>query len=166
MVDTEGGLLAGPAGRMASMSHSRRSFTPDYRVEAAHRVIDTDRTIAQVARDIGVGEQLLGRWVRDERARESAATATPPDVETPLSETERAELMRLRRRVREQEIRLEEREQDVAFLKMRRRTSQRCNRSDFLQLHRSGVRESAGPSGNGGCIPESARFPGRFLRLA
>ena len=99
------------------MARTRRSFTPDYRVEAAHRVIDTDRTIAQVARDIGVGEQLLGRWVRDERARESAATATPPDVETPLSETERAELMRLRRRVREQEIRLEEREQDVAFLK-------------------------------------------------
>ena len=99
------------------MARTRRSFTPDYRVEAAHRVIDTDRTIAQVARDIGVGEQLLGRWVRDERARESAATAPPPDVETPLSETERAELMRLRRRVREQEIRLEEREQDVAFLK-------------------------------------------------
>jgi len=102
---------------MSSMAHARRSFTPDYRVEAAHRVIDTDRTIAQVARDIGVGEQLLGRWVRDERARESAATAAPLDVETPLSETERAELMRLRRRVREQEIRLEEREHDVALLK-------------------------------------------------
>lgn len=99
------------------MARTRRSFTPDYRVEAAHRVIDTDRTIAQVARDIGVGEQLLGRWVRDERARESAAAAMPTDIETPLSETERAELMRLRRRVREQEIRLEEREQDVAFLK-------------------------------------------------
>ena len=99
------------------MARTRRSFTPDYRVEAAHRVIDTDRTIAQVARDIGVGEQLLGRWVRDERARELAAAATPTDIETPLSETERAELMRLRRRVREQEIRLEEREQDVAFLK-------------------------------------------------
>jgi transposase-like protein len=75
VVDTDSGLLMVPAGRMASMARTRRSFTPDYRVEAAHRVIDTDRTIAQVARDIGVGEQLLGRWVRDERARESAATA-------------------------------------------------------------------------------------------
>ena len=99
------------------MAPTRRSFTPDYRVEAAHRVIDTGRTIAQVARDIGVGEQLLGRWVRDERAREAAASAPAPDVDAPLSETERAELMRLRRRVQEQEIRLEEREQDVAFLK-------------------------------------------------
>lgn len=99
------------------MAQNRRVFTRDYRVEAAHRVIDTDRTIAEVARDLGVGEQLLGRWVRDERARETAASAGPPDVESPLVETERAELLRLRRRVREQELRLTEREEDVAFLK-------------------------------------------------
>jgi transposase len=30
-------------------------------------VIDTGRPIAQVAREIGVGEQLLGRWVAQER---------------------------------------------------------------------------------------------------
>ncbi len=99
------------------MAATRRAFTRDYRVEAAHRVIDTGRTIAEVARDIAVSEQLLGRWVRDERARELAASAPGPDLETALLETERAELVRLRRRVREQEIRLEEREQDVLFLK-------------------------------------------------
>lgn len=51
------------------MARTRRRFTAEYRVEAAHRVIDSDRTIAEVARELGVGEQLLGRWVRDERVR-------------------------------------------------------------------------------------------------
>lgn len=99
------------------MSRSRKVFTAEYRVEAAHRVIDTGRTIAEVARDLGVGDQLLGRWVRDERSREAAAAATPVEPELPLTETERGELQRLRRRVVEQERRLAERDEDVLFLK-------------------------------------------------
>ena len=38
----------------------RRSFTTEYKVEAAHRVIDSGRTIAEVARELGVNEGLLG----------------------------------------------------------------------------------------------------------
>lgn len=100
------------------MARTRRRFTAEYRVEAAHRVIDTDRPIAEVARELGVGEQLLGRWVRDERVRISAATTTP-DVRTeePLNDSERAELARLRRRVVEQEKRIDDQAQDVTFLK-------------------------------------------------
>ena len=45
------------------MTITKRFFTAEYRVEAAHRVIDSGRTIAEVARELGVGEQLLGRWV-------------------------------------------------------------------------------------------------------
>ena len=48
----------------------RKSYTPAYRREAARLVIDTGRPIAQVAREIGVGEPLLGRWVARERARD------------------------------------------------------------------------------------------------
>ena len=77
----------------------RRKFTPEYRREAAHLVIDTGRTIADVARDIGVGEQLLGRWVAAERAR---MTPTTGEV---VSESECAELARLRREV--DELRME-----------------------------------------------------------
>jgi transposase len=66
----------------------RRLFTPEYRREAAHLVIDTGRTIAEVAREIGVSEQVLGRWVGIERA-------VMPAVEM-VSESERAELVRLR----------------------------------------------------------------------
>lgn len=51
------------------MGAEGKSYTPKYRQEAAHLVIDTGRTIAQVAREIGVGEQLLGRWVAVERSR-------------------------------------------------------------------------------------------------
>ena len=76
------------------MGAKRKSYTPKYRQEAAHLVIDTGRTIAQVARDIGVGEQLLGRWVAIERSR----MADPPEA---LDVDERAELERLRREVAE-----------------------------------------------------------------
>ena len=39
-------------------SKKRKSYTPEYRREATRLVIDTDRTIAAVAREIGVGEDL------------------------------------------------------------------------------------------------------------
>jgi transposase len=70
----------------------RRKFTPEYRREAAHLVIDTGRTIAEVASEIGVGSQLLGRWVAQERA-----AGGPPAGG--VSEPERAELERLRAEV-------------------------------------------------------------------
>lgn len=82
---------------MAERNHGRkrRSFTAEYRVEAARRVIETGRPIAHVARELGVGEQLLGRWVQLERERQ----AGEPIGE--LSVDERAELKRLRREVGE-----------------------------------------------------------------
>lgn len=45
----------------------RRTFTPEYRHEAARLVIDTGRTITEVARELGVGAQTLGKWVAAER---------------------------------------------------------------------------------------------------
>lgn len=47
----------------------RRKYTPKYRVDATRLVIETGRTNAAVAREFGVGEQLLGRWGQAERAR-------------------------------------------------------------------------------------------------
>ena len=73
-------------------SKKRRSYTPAYRREAARLVIDTGRPIAHVAREIGVGEQLLGRWVALARARDDS----PPPA---LDLDERAELERLRTEV-------------------------------------------------------------------
>jgi transposase len=88
------------------MSTGRRRFTPEYKIEAAHRVIDSGRTVAAVARELSINEVTLGNWVRDERRRIQAADGT--DVE-PLDGAERAELIRLRKQVEEQE-------KDLAFL--------------------------------------------------
>lgn len=80
--------------KTAGQGKKRRSFTPEYRRQAARLVIDTGRTIAAVARELGVGEQLLGRWVGIERSqRDSAPEALDID--------ERAELERLRVEVTE-----------------------------------------------------------------
>ena len=117
------------------MTITRRSFTAEYRVEAAHRVIDSGRTITEVARELGVGEQLLGRWVRDERIRQAAALAVPEVPDTPVTETERAELVRLRRKVVDQARQFEEQERDVNFLKTPRRTLRQCNRNDRFRVH-------------------------------
>ncbi|WP_083651542.1 transposase [Mycobacterium intracellulare] len=49
------------------MPQHRRSFTPQYRVTAAHMVIDGQRRVAEVARQLNVDTSLLHTWVRDER---------------------------------------------------------------------------------------------------
>src|SRR6059036_2454018 len=51
----------------------RRSYTAEYKVEAAHRVIDSGRTISEVARELGIDAGMLSVWVKDERRRITAA---------------------------------------------------------------------------------------------
>ena len=94
------------------MSRSRRSFSPEYRVEAAHRVIDGNRRVAEVARELDLNDNVLHRWVRDERRRMAAADGRGPDPGggEQLSPDERAELIRLRALVAEQS-------KDITFLK-------------------------------------------------
>lgn len=91
------------------MSVTRRRFTAEYKVEAAHRVIDSGRKVAEVARELSLNEASLGNWVRDERRRMAAASPAAGDDSAPLSAAERAELLRLRKLVAEQE-------KDLAFL--------------------------------------------------
>jgi transposase len=86
------------------MSPTRRRFSTEYKVEAAHRVIDSDRSVAEVARELSINEASLYGSVRDERRRIEAARGS--DAE-PLSGAERAELLRLRKQVYEHEKDLE-----------------------------------------------------------
>ncbi|ODQ94302.1 transposase [Mycolicibacterium holsaticum] len=74
------------------MSGKRKKYTPEFREQAARLVLETGRPVAHVAAEIGVGEQLLGRWVR--RAREAADAGNNDAV---LDTDERAELERLRK---------------------------------------------------------------------
>ena len=88
------------------MGATRRKFTLEFRTEAAHRVIDTGRTVRDVARELSVLENSLSKWVRDERLRMETVAGTS---EEPLSPAERAERVRLRREN-------DEMQKDLAFL--------------------------------------------------
>ena len=69
-------------------------YPPEFQRDAVAMVLDAGRSIADVARSIGVNEGTLGNWVAtDRRARERGNGA--------LSQDERAELVRLRREVAE-----------------------------------------------------------------
>ena len=64
----------------------------------ASLVLDTGSSIASVARDLGLGESVVGRWVTLERERRQAAAedrSDPREME--------AEITASRRRVRELE---------------------------------------------------------------
>ncbi len=74
------------------MGSTRRSFTDEYKAQAVTFVIDDQRPVAEVARNIGVHEMTLGKWVK--KARDEREAASPSDAV--LSESERAELYRLR----------------------------------------------------------------------
>jgi transposase len=86
------------------MSPTRRRFMTEYKVGAAHRVIDSDRSVSEVARELSINEASLYSWVRDERRRIEAARGTGIE---PLTGAERAELLALRKQVHEQEKDLE-----------------------------------------------------------
>lgn len=83
------------ASRASGGKRPRRTFSPEYKHEAARLVIDTGRSIAEVARELNVGAQSLGKWVAAERAEE----AGEPTGDLTLDE--RAELKALRRQVAE-----------------------------------------------------------------
>jgi transposase len=67
-----------------------RKFDQDFRQGAVRIVQETGKPIAQVARELGVNEGTLGNWVARARRVEGAG-------ERVLSESERAELVRLRK---------------------------------------------------------------------
>jgi len=69
---------------------TRRHFTQEYKDQAVSLVLDSGRTIAEVAKSIGVHEITLGKWVKKTK---DSGQAPYRD----LSETERAELERLRK---------------------------------------------------------------------
>ena len=72
------------------MSEKRKKYDREFREGAVRIVRETGRSIAQVARDLGIHEGTLGNWVtRDREAREGRGELTRDDLE---------ELKRLRAR--------------------------------------------------------------------
>ena len=74
--------------------HSK--YPEEFRRETVQLVLTTDKTMADVARDLGVNYKTLGNWVRAQQARQARDAA--PGA---LSESERVELKRLKEEVTE-----------------------------------------------------------------
>jgi transposase len=95
------------------MGSTRRRFTEEYKGQAVAFVIEGNRSIADVARNIGVHEMTLGKWVK--KAKDAQAEHVPADA--PLSEPERAELIRLRAELKEVRAENSELQMQVEFAK-------------------------------------------------
>jgi transposase len=85
------------------VSQSRRKFSPEYRDEAVKMALEGPRSIAQIARDLGINGGTLGNWV-------AAYRKAHPQEEEPLAISERA-------RLREQEREIRDLRMQVEFLK-------------------------------------------------
>lgn len=74
------------------MSAKRREFDSEYKAGAVQIVKDSGRSIASVARDLGISENTLWNWVSKDRH-------TGSENRGGVNETEAEELARLRREV-------------------------------------------------------------------
>lgn len=72
------------------MASTRREFDAEFRARAVRIARESGKPIAQVAHDLGIDESTLSNWVDRDRS-------VLENVNRCLSESERAELIRLRR---------------------------------------------------------------------
>jgi transposase-like protein len=75
------------------MPEQRRRFGAQFKAEAVQMVIETDKPIAEVARDLGIHDGTLGNWV-------NAYRRAHPEPDQPLSPVERAHVKELEDEVR------------------------------------------------------------------
>ncbi len=76
-------------GMMAAVT--RRRYPEDFKQEAVRLVRESARPVAQVARDLGIPENLLYRWRTQHRQAEAQGTTRT------VQRTEAEELTRLKR---------------------------------------------------------------------
>lgn len=95
------------------MGSTRRRFTDEYKANAVSLVLDDGHTVAETARNIDVHEMTLGKWVKKERDRREGQR----DLDAPLSESERAELDRLRAENKDDKEQIAHLQMQVSFAK-------------------------------------------------
>jgi transposase-like protein len=76
------------------LANKYKKFSPEFREEVAKLVVEGNRSIAEVAREYGLGETTVGNWVKKYRAEHA-------EDEPPLELSERARLRELERENRE-----------------------------------------------------------------
>ena len=95
------------------MGSTHHAFTQEYKAQSVAFVIDGGRPVAEVARNRGVAQMTLGKWVKVTRA--NAESGKNPDA--PLGESQRAELARLRAESRDDKSTIAELRMQVEFAK-------------------------------------------------
>jgi transposase len=68
---------------------SRRRFSEEFKRDAVELVLTTDRSVAEVARELGIYDSSLGNWVRRARIDRGEAEGLGSDDRQRLAELER-----------------------------------------------------------------------------
>ena len=74
----------------------RRSFTEEYKRQAAELVVSSGRSITSVAKELGLRDSVLRRWVDKLRQEPASAAWRPTTQATPMSADQASEIARLR----------------------------------------------------------------------
>lgn len=90
------------------MARQKRAFSREFREKAVSYVIEQNKSMAQAARELGIGATTLGHWV-------SAARNGGSDSSSPMTPQEREEIRRLRAENRELQMRVELLKKAAAF---------------------------------------------------
>lgn len=91
------------------MPRARRKFTEEFKRKAVELTRTSSKNVAQIAKDIDVGETALRRWI------EQHAVDAKGGTDSALTTDERQELRDLRRKVRELEMEREILKKATAF---------------------------------------------------
>ena len=76
----------------------RKEYTAQQKAEAVEIVRSTNQSVRQVARNLGIAESSLSRWVRESKGNRTS------QAQGSLSAEERQELVQLRRQVKQLEM--------------------------------------------------------------
>jgi transposase len=74
----------------------RRSFTEEYKRQAVELVVSSGRSIMSVAKELGLRDSVLRRWVEKLGQQPTAAARRPITQATPTSADQASEIARLR----------------------------------------------------------------------
>ena len=81
---------------MRKKGTERRVYTPEFKAEAVALALKKEKPVSQVAKDLGLNENMLHRWVQQSREASSPGQQVFPGRGRPRDE----ELARLRKEVK------------------------------------------------------------------